>query len=114
MKKVNIICTILMLVAYVGLALLKLTHMPVHIGLSVFVGVVLLVLTILSAKTWKYKQLEVSYRVMFLISLVTGIALINVQGAPLALVIVHIATSALFVLGLIVTEIILPLVQKKN
>ena len=94
MKK-KIIFSALMILATIALFMLKITKMPVHIGVS-FVGLALLVaLAILTRKTWKLPALEILSRVFYFIALITGIVLMNVHGV-MVLSIVHKASAALF------------------
>ena len=103
MKK-NIIFSALMILATIALFMLKITKMPVHIGVS-FVGLALLVaLAILTRKTWKLPALEILSRVFYLIALITGIVLMNVHGVA-AIAIIHKISAVLFAALLVVCEI---------
>lgn len=94
MKK-NIIFSALIMLATIALFMLKITKMPVHIGVSI-VGLALLVIfTILTRKSWKTPALEILSRVFYLVALITGIVLMNVHSIA-ALSIVHKVSAALF------------------
>ena len=83
------------------LFLLRVTGMPAHIAVS-FIGLALMVvLTVLTKNTWKIPALEVIMRAMYLIALVSGIALMKVSGIA-ALPVVHKISAALFAVLLVV------------
>ena len=100
MKKDLIFVPVLLLV-FALLALLSVTGMGVHIGVSI-VGVLSLgAYTSLTKKTWKIPALEILMRVCYGIALITGVVLMNVQGVA-ALAIVHKLTAILFAVLLVV------------
>ena len=111
MKKDLIFAPILLLV-FALLALLDVTGMAVHIGVSV-VGVLALgVYTSLTKKTWKIPALEIIMRVCYGIALITGVVLMNVAGI-VALAIVHKVTAILFAVLLVVVVVHKLIVAKK-
>ena len=100
MKKDLIFVPILLLV-FALLALLSVTGMAVHIGVSV-VGVLALgAYTSLTKKSWKIPALEILMRVCYGIALITGVVIMNVQGIA-ALAIVHKVTAGAFAVLLVV------------
>lgn len=105
MKKSNVICFAAMILACVGLALLRVTGMPGHIGISVVATIVLIIFTVLGKKDWKIPALEIVCRLAFLIAMVTGIVMIAMQiVGPIS--IVHKITAALFAVLLIVNFVL--------
>ena len=111
MKKDLIFVPILLLV-FALLALLSVTGMAVHIGVSV-VGVLALgAYTSLTKKTWKIPALEIIMRVCYGIALITGVVLMNVSGIA-ALAIVHKVTAILFAVLLVVVVVHKLIVAKK-
>ena len=100
MKKDLIFAPILLLV-FALLALLSVTGMAVHIGVSVVGVLVLGAYTSLTKKSWKIPALEILMRVCYGIALITGVVIMNVQGIA-ALGIVHRVGAAAFVVLLIV------------
>ena len=103
MKKDLIFAPILLLV-FALLALLDVTGMAGHIGVSV-VGVLALgAYTSLTKKTWKIPALEIIMRVCYGIALITGVVLMNVSGIA-ALAIVHKVTAILFAVLLVVVVV---------
>ena len=83
------------------LFMLRITHMPVHIAVSVVGLVLMVVLTVLTKNTWKIPALEVVMRAMYLIALVSGVLLMKIAGVA-ALAVVHKLSAALFAVLLIV------------
>ena len=94
MKK-NVVFSTLILLATVTLFMLRITKMPVHIGVS-FAGLALLIaFTLLTRKGWKLPAVEIISRVFYLAALVTGVVLMKVHGVA-ALSVVHKVSAALF------------------
>ena len=100
MKKDMIFNPILILVA-IGLALLKVTGIGAHIGISVVGIVVLAAYTAATKKEWKVPALEILMRASYGIALVTGIVVMNVSGIA-ALAIAHKAFAGLYMILLVV------------
>ena len=100
MKK-DFIFTPILLVLVILLALLKVTGLGVHIGISVAGVLVLGAYTSLTKKDWKIPSLEILMRVCYGIALITGIVIMNVPGIAV-LAISHKASAALFAVLLIV------------
>ena len=99
MKK-DLIFAPVMLVVGVLLGLLKVTHMPAHIAISVVGAVVLIAYTVVAKKEWKIPALEIGMRVSYGVALLTGIAL---KIKYVALVgVFHKIFAALFVVALVV------------
>lgn len=99
MKK-DFIFAPIMVVIGILLALLKITGMPVHIALSVVGVAVLVVYAVLTKKEWKIPALEIAMRAAYGVALITGIVVMNVEVAALA--IVHKVFAALFLVALVV------------
>ena len=100
MKK-DLIFAPIMLLVIILLALLKVTGLATHIGISV-VGVLALgAYTSLTKKNWKIPALEIIMRVFYGIALITGIVIMNVHGIA-ALAIIHKASAVLFMVLMIV------------
>ena len=79
MKK-DLLFAIPMILIAVALCMLKLTGMTAHIVIS-FVGVaVLVVYAIATKKDWKCPALEIIMRVLYAISLIIGIIIMNIHG----------------------------------
>ena len=100
MKK-DFIFTPILLVLIVLLALLKVTGLPAHIGISVAGVLILGAYTALTKKHWKMPVLEILMRVFYGIALISGIVVMNVHGVA-ALALIHRAGAALFVLALVI------------
>lgn len=83
------------------LFMLPVTGMPAHIAVSLIGLALMVVLTVLTKNTWKIPALEVIMRAMYLIALVSGIALMKVSGIA-ALPVVHKISAALFAVLLVV------------
>ena len=103
MKK-NVLFLVPMIIVAVLLFMLRVTHMPVHIAVSVVGLLILVAYTVATKKEWKCPVCEVLERVFYAVALITGVVLMNVHGI-VAVSIVHKLSAALFVLLLIVTEI---------
>lgn len=99
MKK-DFIFAPIMVVIGILLALLNITGMPVHIALSVVGVAVLVVYAVLTKKEWKIPALEIAMRAAYGVALITGIVVMNVEVAALA--IVHKVFAALFLVALVV------------
>ena len=97
----NRIFLIAMILVSALLAALKATGFAAHIAVSVVGLAIMIPLTIATRKEWKLPALEVIMRVMYLIAIVTGGALMNVQGVP-ALGIAHKVGCAVFMVLLLV------------
>ena len=100
MKK-NAIFSALLLVVGVLLFLLKATGMAAHIAISVIGLVLLIVYTVLTKKEWKKPAPEILMRVFYGIALITGVIVMNLEGAA-ALAVIHKICAALFLVMLVV------------
>ena len=92
---------IAMIIVSALLFALRMTGMTAHIAVSVLGLAVMIPVTIATRKEWKIPALEVIMRVMYLIAIVTGGALMKVHGIP-ALGIVHKIGAAAFAVLLLV------------
>ena len=97
----NRIFLISMIAISILLWLLSVTGIAAHIAISVLGLAIMIPITIATRKEWKLPALEVIMRVMYLIAIVTGGALMNVQGVP-ALEIAHKVGCAVFMVLLLV------------
>ena len=111
MKKLNLISFIVMILAIIGLALLKCTGIVAHIIISVVALAVMVACVILGKKDWKVPALEILYRAFYLIALITGIVM---QAADItgAVSIVHKIAAGLFAV-LVIVNFIVSAVKKK-
>lgn len=100
MKK-NAIFSALLLIVGILLFLLKATGMAAHIAISVVGLVLLVVYTVLTKKEWKKPAPEILMRVFYGIALITGVIVMNLEGAA-ALAVIHKLCAALFVIMLVV------------
>lgn len=82
------------------LFLLRMTGLAAHIAVSLVGLAVMIPITLKTRKEWKIPALEVIMRVMYLVAIVTGGALMKVHGIA-ALGIVHKICAALFVVLLL-------------
>ena len=103
MKK-NVLFLIPMIAVAVLLFLLRMTKMPVHIGVSVVGLLILIAYTVATKKEWKCPALEIAMRVFYAVALITGVVLMNVHGIA-AVSIVHKVGAVLFAVLLLATEI---------
>lgn len=83
------------------LFMLRMTGMTAHIAVSVAGLAIMIPITLATRKEWKIPALEVIMRVMYLVAIVTGGALMKVHGVP-ALGIVHKVGAAAFMILLLV------------
>ena len=86
------------------LFLLRMTGLAVHVAVSVLGLAVMIPITLQTRKEWKIPALEVVMRVMYLVAVITGGALMKVYGVA-ALGIVHKIAAALFVVLLLILYI---------
>ena len=100
MKK-DLIFTPVMLLIGVALFLLKATGLTAHIVVSLIGVFVLIAYTVLTKKEWKIPALEIITRAFYGIALISGIAIMNIQGV-VALAIIHKASAVLFMALIIV------------
>ena len=77
------------------LFLLRMTGLTAHIAVSVVGLAIMIPLTLATRKEWKAPALEVILRLMFFVAIVSGGALMKLQGIA-ALGIVHKLSAALF------------------
>ena len=90
-----------MIAVSILLFLLRMTGLPAHIAVSVAGLAIMIPITIATRKAWKIPALEVIMRVMYLIAIITGGALMKVHGVP-AIGIVHKIAAAVFAVLLLV------------
>ena len=93
-----------MLAVALLLFLLRMTGMTAHILVSLLGLAVMIPFTLKTRKEWKIPALEVLMRVMYLVAIVTGGALMKIHGVA-ALGMVHKIGAALFVVLLLVLYI---------
>lgn len=86
------------------LFMLRMTGMTAHIAVSLLGLAVMIPITIKTRKEWKIPALEVIMRVMYLVAVITGGAMMKVHGIA-ALGIVHKLGAALFAVLLLVLYI---------
>ena len=90
-----------MIAVSVLLWLLRMTGLTAHIAVSVVGLAIMIPITIATRKEWKIPALEVIMRVMYLIAVVTGGALMKVLDVPV-LGIVHKISATVFMILLLV------------
>ena len=112
MKK-DLIFAPIMLLVVILLALLKVTGLPAHMGISVMGVLVLGAYTALTKKNWKIPALEIIMRAFYGIALITGIVIMNVHGIA-ALAVIHKVSAALFMALLIVLLVTKAALRKKT
>lgn len=95
MKKLDVISFIAIAISLTALALLSVTGMIAHIIISVLALCVLVVCTILQFKTWKYKVLEILYRLFYFLTLVNGLVMILAHIGGVVFI-SHLVTASLF------------------
>ena len=100
MKK-DLIFAPAMLLIGIALFLLRFTGMTTHIAVSVAGVAVLVAYAVLTKKDWKLPALEIIMRVFYAVALLSGVAIMKVNGIS-ALSIIHKASAALFVILLVV------------
>ena len=93
-----------MIVVSLLLFMLRVTGLTAHIVVSVLGLVVMIPLTLATRNEWKLPALEVIMRAMYFVAIVTGGALMKVQGVA-ALDMVHKISAALFAVLLLVLYI---------
>lgn len=89
-----------MIAVSVLLFLLRMTGLMAHIAVSVAGLAIMIPITLATRKEWKIPALEVIMRVMYLVAIVTGGALMKVHGVA-ALGIVHKIGAVAFVVLLL-------------
>ena len=100
MKKDLIFAPILLVVA-IALCMLKITHMPMHIAISVVGVLILIAYTVLTKKEWKLPALEVIMRVFYGTAFITGALLMKLHGVAV-LAALHKISAISFAILLIV------------
>ena len=98
MRNKNLIFLIAMLVISVLLFLLRMTGLTAHIILSVLGLAVMVPLTLMTRKTWKFPAAEIAMRALYLVAIITGGMLMGGIGG---IALVHKIASALFVVVLL-------------
>ena len=86
------------------LFMLRMTGMAAHIGVSVLGLAIMIPITLKTRKEWKIPALEIIMRVMYLIAVVTGGAMMKLHGVA-ALGMVHKIGAAVFAVLLLVLYI---------
>ena len=99
--KKDLMFAIPMLRVVVVLFMLRLTHMPVHIILSIVGAAILVAYTVIMKKEWKLPPVEILMRAMYGVALITGVIVMNIHGI-VALSIIHKLSAVLFAVSLIV------------
>ena len=100
MKK-NCLFLIAMVVVSLLLFLLRMTGLTVHMIVSILGLAVMIPFTLKTKSTWSKTPLEILMRVMYLVAIVTGGALMKVHGLAL-LGVVHKIGAVLFLVLLLV------------
>lgn len=95
MKKLDAITFIAIIITFVGLLMLHITGLTVHILISIFGLFIVIVSAILGKKDWQYPSLEISYRALYLLTLITGIYMTATYVTDVASII-HKITCAMF------------------
>ena len=95
---------IAMIAVSVLLFMLRMTGMAAHIGVSVLGLAIMIPITLKTRKEWKIPALEIIMRVMYLIAVVTGGAMMKLHGVA-ALGMVHKIGAAVFAVLLLVLYI---------
>ena len=103
MKK-NCLFLIAMVVVSLLLFLLRMTGLTVHMIVSILGLAVMIPFTLKTKSTWSKTPLEILMRVMYLVAIVTGGALMKVHGLAL-LGVVHKIGAVLFLVLLLVLYI---------
>ena len=103
MKK-NCLFLIAMVVVSLLLFLLRMTGLTAHIIVSILGLAVMIPFTLKTKGTWSKTPLEILMRVMYLVAIVTGGALMKVHGLAL-LGVVHKIGAVLFLVLLLVLYI---------
>ena len=98
--KKDLMFAIPMLLVVVVLFMLRLTHMPVHIILSIVGAAILVAYTVIMKKEWKLPPVEIFMRAMYGVALITGVIVVNIHGV-LAISIIHKVSAVLFAVLLI-------------
>ena len=86
------------------LFMLRVTGMVAHIGVSVLGLAIMIPITLKTCKEWKIPALEIIMRVMYLVAVVTGGAMMKLHGIA-ALGMVHKIAAAVFAVLLLVLYI---------
>lgn len=110
MKKDLIFAPILLAIG-VLLFMLRAVGMTAHIIISILGIAALIAYTVTTKKDWKVPVLELIMRAFYGIAFITGIIIMNIHGIA-ALSIIHKASAALFVVGLVVLFVQKLLAQK--
>ena len=97
----NRVFLISMIVISALLAALRMTGLTAHIAVSVVGLAIMIPITIATRKEWKKPALEVIMRVMYLVAVITGGALMKVHGVA-ALGIDHKISAVVFAVLLLV------------
>ena len=93
-----------MIAVSVLLFMLRMTGMAAHIGVSVLGLAIMIPITLKTRKEWKIPALEIIMRVMYLVAVVTGGAMMKLHGIA-ALGMVHKIAAAVFAVLLLVLYI---------
>ena len=113
MKKLKLISFVAIILAIIGLALLKVTGMTGHIVISVIALLIMVVCAVLEKKNWKKPALEIIYRLAYLIALITGIVMVASELSG-AVSIVHKVAAGAFAALYIVSIVDYFLSKKKS
>ena len=93
-----------MIAVSVLLFMLRMTGMAAHIGISVLGLAIMIPITLKTRKEWKVPALEIIMRVMYLVAVVTGGAMMKLHSIA-ALGMVHKIGAAVFAVLLLVLYI---------
>ena len=98
--KKNLFFGVPMFVITILLFMLRLTHLPAHIVLSVLGIGILVAHTVILKKEWKLPKLEILMRLAYGIAFLTGVVIVNIHGI-LVLSIIHKLSAVLFSISFI-------------
>lgn len=105
MKKLNLISFIAIVLSFVGLVLLRVTGMTGHIIISLVALAIMVACTVTGKNNRKKPALEIGYRALYFIALVTGFVMVIAKVVG-TIAIVHKAAAILFVIAYIVNFVI--------
>lgn len=112
MKKDFIFIPIILIIAAL-LFLFDITGLPGHIAISVAGILVLVIYTVASKKDWKIRVLEIIMRVSYVITLISGIVIMNVNSI-VGFGIVHKICAVIFFIIFIILFVHKVIIAKKN
>lgn len=101
MKK-NLFYLIPLFIITVFLFLLNITGIKTHIILSAVALLLLVIYTFASRKKWTSPILEIFMRIFFVVAIITGIVLMNLESTNV-IIVVHRFSAALFAVLMIIS-----------